>query len=337
MDLKVIILVLPFFGYFDFEDFEMFGRLKLFTNSDYSDYSDGEENIDIKKQVEKSPQTKIPNTKSTKPHLFEGLHNKILIEYDNLYEKYLKSENGQSPDLYFYNNVPAHEKMTEEWTETDTDLYKKRTKLIRPRKKNSNETWGIFSLGIPGKCGRQCRSYYYSTLIYNVRPTKITQLPESNLTKNAKNTQPALKFACNKCTRQDEQIIVPVNSYESYLFAGEKIKLPKSDLSELYTLRSLTLTQTDKSFIAKCKKSRSTDTISNPLLKIIDPISKTYMTRPAMSPDGTVLDYSTWMKAIRQNRKNPVNGTQITKNMLTIITDDNFSTLSSKFTNITLT
>lgn len=72
----------------------------------------------------------------------------------------------------------------------------------------------------------------------------------------------------------------------------------------------------------------------NPIPGFIDPITCNPMTVPALSPDGYVLDYSTWTKLIKEKKGNPYTQLQIiSKRSLTILTFENFSQYKSSIVN----
>lgn len=73
----------------------------------------------------------------------------------------------------------------------------------------------------------------------------------------------------------------------------------------------------------------------NPIPGYIDMITQKPIERPALSPDGYCLDYSTWVKLINEKKVNPFTQNQVTnKRQLVILTIDNFEEYKNKIKNL---
>ena len=74
--------------------------------------------------------------------------------------------------------------------------------------------------------------------------------------------------------------------------------------------------------------------LSNPITGCVDPITCEPMLMPTLSPDGYVLDYSTWIKLIAEIKINPYTQQPLTtKRQLTILTFDNLPYLKPQIKN----
>lgn len=55
---------------------------------------------------------------------------------------------------------------------------------------------------------------------------------------------------------------------------------------------------------------------------------------PALSPDGYLLDYNTWLKFITKNAKDPFTQNHINKRQLIILTKENIDEYRDKIKNL---
>ena len=117
-----------------------------------------------------------------------------------------------------------------------------------------------------------------------------------------------------------------------------KRDIPSADLSQLHALKSLQFVCKDTTVTLPSEANVGINEVKdrNPLRNLIDPISNQQIMVPTIAPDGTLLDYSTWMKSIRKNRLNPVTNTPITKHQLRFITPENYDSLVGEITNFKL-
>lgn len=73
----------------------------------------------------------------------------------------------------------------------------------------------------------------------------------------------------------------------------------------------------------------------NPIEHALDDLTNTEMKVPAISEDGYVLDYNTWLNIINKpNSINPFTQTHITKRQITVLTTDNFEEYRDKIKNL---
>jgi hypothetical protein len=74
--------------------------------------------------------------------------------------------------------------------------------------------------------------------------------------------------------------------------------------------------------------------MQNPLPDAIDFITGEVMRVPAISPDGYVLDYRTWVESLSEKAVNPFTQNRLTKRQLVILTIENFQEYADKIVNL---
>lgn len=77
--------------------------------------------------------------------------------------------------------------------------------------------------------------------------------------------------------------------------------------------------------------------LKNPFPKEIDFITKTEIKVPAMSPDGYILDYQTWLSLLKERSQDPFTGKKINKRQLVILTKKNVDEYRDQIKNLTST
>ena len=86
--------------------------------------------------------------------------------------------------------------------------------------------------------------------------------------------------------------------------------------------------------VGKTLSQYDKNSMLNPMPGFIDPITYKPMCVPAISKDGYVMDYNTWIKVIQEKKCNPFTRNPISsKRSLTILTIDNFSIYKPKIVN----
>jgi hypothetical protein len=85
----------------------------------------------------------------------------------------------------------------------------------------------------------------------------------------------------------------------------------------------------------ECGKSRyEMWAMQNPLPDAIDFITGEVIRVPALSPDGYVLDYRTWIESLSEKAVNPFTQTHLTKRQLVILTTENIAEYADKIVNL---
>lgn len=103
----------------------------------------------------------------------------------------------------------------------------------------------------------------------------------------------------------------------------------------IHKITSLTFIKGEYTFsVGKIMSQYDKNSMLNPMPGFIDPITCKPMCVPAISPDGYVMDYNTWIKVIQEKKCNPFTRNPISsKRSLTILTIDNFELYKSKIVN----
>lgn len=74
--------------------------------------------------------------------------------------------------------------------------------------------------------------------------------------------------------------------------------------------------------------------LMNPIPNEIDQITKSKMKVPTISPDGYVLDYSTWLKHLKNSKENPFTGIPVRRRQLVVLTFKNIEEYVKKIVNL---
>ena len=111
---------------------------------------------------------------------------------------------------------------------------------------------------------------------------------------------------------------------------------PTLDHHKYPSLHSISFIYRDKNAVVG-PKSRLFERMSvlNPIPGYIDQITMQPMTMPALSPDGYVLDYSTWIKLLNEKKVNPFTQNHMkSKRELIILSQENFFALKDSIVNL---
>jgi hypothetical protein len=174
-----------------------------------------------------------------------------------------------------------------------------------------NQEWGLFSLGIPGRVGYQCSNFYRKLILAGeMTDSRYFITPDGKL-------QHLTRVKDGGVLSTMPRVILPPQP--------KRIREPKEEGESAKF----------KSKKGEPIKSRyDTWAIQNPLDGAIDGITADLIKVPAMSPDGYVLDYNTWMELIRRDGKNPFTQNMINKRQLVILTKENYDSYADKIINL---
>jgi len=213
------------------------------------------------------------------------------------------------PNAYYYRHLPPGEKQKNGgWTNAEKQQFLQRVKEFRGNSTTMSGDWGMFSLAIPGRVGYQCSNFYRKLVesgeIYDSAYVKgeggklhhISRIHDGKVTSKA-----AIK--AKKSTPSHQPRIV-----------------------EPHRIKSLTLTLSKKEH--ECEESLSrydTWAMQNPLPNVVDAITQEPIRVPAISPDGYVLDYNTWLMILKTNKENPFTRQPVSKRQLVVLTCENIA------------
>jgi hypothetical protein len=111
---------------------------------------------------------------------------------------------------------------------------------------------------------------------------------------------------------------------------------PDAPARKIARAASLTFLRAGERFPVGYRQSRFDEAkFLNPLPGAIDPVTNDPMTMPAISPDGYVCDYSTWMRILAETKVNPFTQRAIrSKRELIVLTVDNFNQYRDRIINL---
>jgi hypothetical protein len=111
---------------------------------------------------------------------------------------------------------------------------------------------------------------------------------------------------------------------------------PDSGRKRISRMVSLTFLRGDERFPVGYRRTRFDEAkFLNPLPGVIDPVTNDPMTMPALSPDGYVCDYSTWLRILAETKVNPFTQRAIrSKRELIVLTVDNFPQYRDRIINL---
>lgn len=219
-------------------------------------------------------------------------------------QSYLKGV--KNSNAYFYRNLRQGEKPRNgKWTPEETRVFLARIKEMT--KKNFYDTtpqWGIFSMVIPGRVGYQCANYYRNLVLegriydprYKVIDGKLKYIAFHQ--KDSNNS--------NKSKKNDKDKDNDNDNYEGNGGNDEKLSIYERYARE------------------------------NPLIGAVDTLTREKIRVPALSPDGYLLDYNTWLKIIAETGCDPYTTNHLTKRSLVILNYDNIEEYRDKIKNLVI-
>jgi hypothetical protein len=112
----------------------------------------------------------------------------------------------------------------------------------------------------------------------------------------------------------------------------------RSAMQKVQRMVSVTFVRGEERFPVGYRPTRFDEAkFLNPLPGAIDPVTNAPMTMPALSPDGYVCDYTTWMRIFAETKVNPFTQRPIrSKRELVVLTIDNFPQYRDRIVNLDL-
>ncbi|EAX95957.1 hypothetical protein TVAG_114680 [Trichomonas vaginalis G3] len=217
----------------------------------------------------------------------------------------------KNPNAYLYRHLPPGEKQSNgPWTKQEKALFLARLQEMREEGIKTGK-WGIFSQAIPGRVGYQCANFYRKLIASGEIKDKDYHLDkDGNL--RYKDRQPYHKKSSG---------LRPPSEYdEDSDSEPSKPKAPRAPrvIKEKAPVESMY----DK--MAKMNPFKNkTDCITGEIINV-----------PAISPDGTVLDYNTWMHILTTTKQDPLTMKHINKRQIVILTTENIDSYRNKIKHI---
>ena len=209
----------------------------------------------------------------------------------------------ENPNTFFYRNLPPGEKQKNgAWTPEEHRLFLKRLHEIREQGIYEGK-WGIFSMKIPGRVGYQCANYYRKLLLSGKVHDEYYR-KDSDGKLHFKDRQSYKKGAF-----KSENAIKRQKAYP-YLTSTKIVSESESEDEQ---------TPTHEVGFYEKMAAQNPFTESHDDFITGEPIKV-----PAISPDGTVLDYNTWLKILTTTKQDPFTLRHINKRQIVILTKENY-------------
>lgn len=211
----------------------------------------------------------------------------------------------KNPNAYLYRHLPpGEEQRNGAWTKQEKALFFARLAEMREEGIKTGK-WGIFSMTIPGRVGYQCANYYRKLVASGeIKDADYHFDKEGNL--RYKDRQPYHKKASGLRESDEEVEVVTKHT---------KPRAPRQPK------------QPAESFYEKMAKQ-------NPLKNKTDCITGEPIQVPAISPDGTVLDYNTWLHILTTTKQDPLTMKHINKRQIVILTNENYADFKDQIKHI---
>jgi len=242
----------------------------------------------------------------------------------------------KNPNAYYYRfNDPGEKQRNGKWTKEEISLFYKRMDEV-----GVNGQWGVFSRAIPGRVGYQCSNFYRFLI-------ETSQIKDDNYVLDATGKARYL-HRTRKAKGVGENATAPVKSAPTLTKPKKRTKKKgkkKRQQSEGEEGEGEDDDDDDEYRPTKKKKgdgdsddgSEDVDNSNNPLPDFIDPIMNSKTTKPALSPYGHVLDYSTWSRILSQESSRnicPFTKQTLKKRDLILLTWENIDQYIDKILNL---
>jgi hypothetical protein len=221
------------------------------------------------------------------------------------------------PHAYFYRHLPPGETQRNgPWTPAERKLFVQRMQEMRGNADTFTGSWGTFSLAIPGRVGYQCSNFYRAMLHSGEMKDSRYFKGDDGKLHHTSRLHPAgtkekkSKKGAKKGDRQGAQPL-GIESLESLVLMS--VSSGVSSASKL---------DVDREEEAQLGRYQTWE-LQNPLPEAVDLITGQLIRVPAMSPDGYVLDYKTWLDSLAENPVNPFTRMHLTKRQLVVLTIEN--------------
>jgi len=208
----------------------------------------------------------------------------------------------KNPNAYYYRNTaPGVPYKTGPFTAEEKKLFMKRLEEFNKTDRIITGEWGLFSLGIPGRVGYQCSNYYRKLI-------EKGEIHDPSYVKDGNGKYHHVSHFKNATSNQKKV-------FKKEVVSKKPVKIQSLTLFSS-SLKSNSLPQTISMYDRWA--------LSNPIPGWIDQITGEEIKVPAISPDGTLLDYKTWLQTLKSSSEDPFTKKPITKRQLTIISCENW-------------
>lgn len=231
-------------------------------------------------------------------------------------QSYLRADNY--PNAYYYRHLPPGEKQINgSWSNEEKALFMKRVKEFRGNSTTMNGDWGLFSLTIPGRVGYQCSNFYRKLV-------EAGEIYDSNYVRGEGGK------IHHKSRIHDGKI---VTSSQGRVKRQRYCSMKFVDATKIKSVTLVYFTDEDNIPMNEHMSRYDGWASLNPIPNMIDDITGEKIRVPAISPDGYVLDYNTWISTLKDHKENPFTRAPVTKRQLIILTHENIDEYKDKIVN----
>lgn len=220
----------------------------------------------------------------------------------------------ENPNSYLYRNLPPGEvQKNGKWSKEETKLFLERLEEFHKMGIYEGK-WGIFSQKIPGRVGYQCSNYYRKLILDGVIKDDLYR-----------------KDADGNIHFKDRQ------SYQKKSWRainGEPIETQKASDNDHDDNDNDDEEEQTFNYKGKLVGFYKNMAMLNPLKDKSDFITGEIIQVPAISPDGSVLDYNTWLNLLKTTKQDPFTLKHVNKRQLVILTFDNYDEYKDKIKHI---
>ena len=331
------------------------------TDEDYQDYSyyrvEERESRPYKKHTKSNP---ISHSGVIPPCPSNITQEEWLSWSDARRNSYLRGM--EYPNSYFYRHLPPGEvQKNGSWSPQEKAAFMKRLAEFRGNSTTMNGDWGLFSRTIPGRVGYQCANFYrklvesgevYDSNYVKGEEGKIhhkSRIHDGKIIVKTHSASSSVDGEAPPRQRKHKNKIVEPDRIRSLRLVFSAMKEPQEQVIHHFVpiipMHQVPAQENDDHDTASSEEntlSRSnsgnlsryeTWALQNPLPDMLDDITGEKIRVPTISPDGYVLDYNTWMNALKTNKENPFTRAPVTRRQLVILTKDNIDEYRDKIVN----
>ncbi|PRP85125.1 hypothetical protein PROFUN_07196 [Planoprotostelium fungivorum] len=229
-----------------------------------------------------------------------------------------------NPNAYYYRfNDPGEEQKSGGWTKAEGELFLKRMEEV-----GVNGQWGVFAMAIPGRVGYQCSNYYRQLVVSG-------QIKDPNYIVDDKGKAHFLFKGKPRKRRKsngelEDRDVLAAAAKKAKKTGKKKSKKKSNDDDE-----DEEMVDSDDDDYRPARSSREEEVHDpskhNPLPGFVDHITLEEVIKPAISPYGHVLSYSTWIDCLKNSGgKCPITKNPLKPRELTVLTWENIEEHRSK-------
>jgi hypothetical protein len=228
---------------------------------------------------------------------------------------YLGKEKARNAFLY-RNPPPGVAKRGGAWSPEEKEKFMARLAEVKARG-DDTEKWGLFSEAIPGRVGYQCSNFYRRLILHGELTDPRYEFDENGKLRYLAQSRSSMPRSSRP---ERKRVVLSLDDLMSLCFFRKQ----KEPISAPRIVTPPAPVPEEK----LCRYERWA--LHNPIPDAVDPLTGEKMRVPAMSPDGYVCDYNTWMKT----KENPFTRERLNKRALVVLTSENYEELKDRIRNL---